>query len=203
MNTKWFACSVLLLSLSSQGFCGSSQAMSNTIKSESMQLAQTKKEISVNGVQLDENTIQQLEAAYRTRLINGHFWYDPVSGLWGAWGGPAFGQILPGLSLGRPLRFEASGGQTNIVINGRAVHPLEYQALRASYGSAAVPGRYWLDAWGNIGQEGGPALTNIYATGMGQSGRSWYHAGPGGYMGSDGNCIGYTAPGGESFLSGC
>jgi hypothetical protein len=202
MNTKWFASAVLTLWLSCQGFCGSPQAMANSTWGGITQVAQTGKVISVNGVRLDENTIQQLEAAYRTRLVNGHFWYDPVSGLWGVWGGPAFGQIVPGLSLGGPLGFGASGGLTNIVINGRAIHPLEYQAIIATYGYA-VPGRYRLDARGNVGLEGGPFLFNIYATGMGQSGRNWYRAGPGGYMGSNGNCIGYTAPGGESFLSGC
>jgi len=33
-------------------------------------------------------------------------------GLWGVWSGPAFGQIQPGLTLGGPLPFDASGGQT-------------------------------------------------------------------------------------------
>jgi hypothetical protein len=176
--------------------------MSNSTGSTIIPVAQEEKAILVNGVRLDKDTIQRLEGAYRTRLVNGHFWYDSVSGLWGVWGGPAFGQIVPGLSLGGQLKFEASGAQTNIVINGRAIHPLEYQTIIATYGYA-VPGRYWLDARGNVGVEGGPFLFNIYATGMGQSGRSWYHAGPGGYMGSDGKCIGYTAPGGASFLSGC
>jgi len=83
-----------------------------------------------------------------------------------------------------------------------AIHPLEYQATIATYGYA-VPGRYWMDARGNIGLEGDPFLFNIYATSMGQRRGSWYHAGPSGYMSGDGSCIGYTAPGGESFLSGC
>jgi hypothetical protein len=165
-------------------------------------MVQRERMVSVNGVQLEDDTIQQLEDAYKTRLVDGHFWYDRVSGLWGVWGGPAFGQISPGLPLGGPLRFDASGGQTNVVINGRAVHMLEYQAIVASYGYA-VPGRYSLDANGNIGLEGGPFLFNIHAIGMGQSGRSWYHAGLAGYMGSDGNSVGYTAPGGECFVTGC
>lgn len=38
---------------------------------------------------------------------------------------------------------------------------------------------------------------------MGQGGQGWYYAGPGGWMSSDGKCIGYTTPGGESYLSGC
>jgi hypothetical protein len=160
------------------------------------------KVITINRERLSEQTIQMLERTYRTRLLSGNFWYDPASGLWGVWGGPAFGQILPGLKLGGPLTFDASGGQTNVVLNGRAIHPLEYRATIARYGYA-LPGRYWLDARGNIGLEGGPFLFNVYASAMGQGGSSWYRAGPGGYMASDGKCIGYTAPGGESFLAGC
>lgn len=158
--------------------------------------------ITINQVRIDEDTVRQLETACRTRLVNGDFWYDPVSGLWGVWGGPAFGRIMPGLGLGGALPFDASGGKTNIVINGRAIHALEYQAVIATYGYA-IPGRYRLDAAGNLGLEGGPFLFNIYTTGVGQSGRSWYHAGPGGYMASDGTSIAYTAPGGESFVTGC
>lgn len=108
-------------------------------------------------------------------------------------------QVQPGLRLGGSLAFDASGGQTDIVINGRAIHPLEYQAIVASFGYA-IPGRYRLDAWGNIGVEGGPFLFNIHATEVARSGRSWYHAGPGGTIASDGSSIGYTAPGGESFV---
>jgi hypothetical protein len=161
-----------------------------------------RKTISVNGVPLDAQTIQALEQAYRTRLVSGNFWYDPASGLWGVSGGPAFGQIAAGLQLGGPLSFAASGGQTNILLNGRAIHPLEYQYIIATYGYA-IPGRYWLDARGNVGIEHGPFLFNVYVAAWGQGGQSWYRAGLGGYMGSDGKCIGYTAPGGETFMTGC
>lgn len=157
--------------------------------------------VTVNGVELQADIIQMLEQTYRTRLISGNYWYDSVSGLWGVWGGPAFGQIQPGLTLGGPLPFDASGGQTNITINGRAIHVMEYQAIIATFGNA-IPGRYWLDAVGNVGVEGGPLLFNIHAIGMAQSGSGWYHAGPGGWMGSDGQSIYYTAPGGETFMTG-
>lgn len=159
------------------------------------------KHVTVNGTRLDAQTIDELERAYRTRLVSGHFWYDPIAGLWGVWGGPAFGKVQPGLALGGPLPFDASGGQTNITINGRAIHPLEYQHIIATLGYA-IPGRYWLDTHGNVGAEGGPPLFNVNAIGLGQSGRSWYHAGPAGWMASDGNTIGYTAPGGETFMVG-
>jgi hypothetical protein len=63
------------------------ESYSDVTAGEIVPVALTAKVISVNGVQLDEVTIQRLETAYRTRLVNGNFWYDPVSGLW------AFGAV--------------------------------------------------------------------------------------------------------------
>ncbi len=160
--------------------------------------------IYVNGTRLEHETVVALERAYGVRLRSGNFWYDPASGLWGLWGGPAAGQIHPGLKLGGPLQFDASGGRTNIALNGRAIHPLEYRAILATYGYA-VPGRYWLDARGNVGLEGGPFLFNAYAA-TAQQGKQWYRAGSGGasntYMGGQGGCV-WAQVGGESYMSGC
>ena len=160
-----------------------------------------RKAVTVNGVRLEAESIQMLERTYRTRLVSGNYWYDAASGLWGVWGGPAFGQIQPGLALGGPLALDASGGQTNVVINGRAIHPLEYQVLVATFGYA-IPGRYRLDGWGNVGVEGGPFLFNIHLAAVTQGGRGWYHSGPGGTITSDGTTIGYTGPDGESLVFG-
>ena len=163
-------------------------------------MAVNEQSVTVNGVRLEPETIQMLEQTYRTQLLSGKYWYDTVSGLWGVWGGPAFGQIQPGLTLGGPLAFDASGGQTNVIINGRAIHMLEYAATVATFGYA-IPGRYRLDAWGNLGLEGGPMLLNLHLAQLAQSSRSWYHAGPGGSMASDGTTITYMAPGGDVFIT--
>jgi hypothetical protein len=154
--------------------------------------------VTVNGIELSAETIQVLEQTYRTRLLRGSFWYDAVSGLWGVWGGPAFGVIQPGLQLGGPLPFEASGGQTNVVINGRAIHPLEYAATIAMFGYV-IPGRWRLDHQGNIGPEGGPALFNLHAARLAQGGRGWYRAGSAGWMSSDGDSLFFTGGDGETW----
>ncbi|QRN95726.1 hypothetical protein JRI60_42865 [Archangium violaceum] len=158
------------------------------------------KRITVNGVQLDDQAVRSLEAAYGP-LASGDVWYDPLSGLWGLWGGPAAGQIAPGLKLGGPLPFDASGGRTDFIINGRAIHPSEHQALIAMYGQA-IPGRYWLDGAGNFGVEGGPALLNIHALGAGRGGQPSYYSGPGGTISSDGRCTLINTAGGASVLTG-
>src|SRR5215831_16292635 len=59
-------------------------------------------------------TLEQLEVAYRFRLPNGDYWYDPVSGAAGAWGGPTVGFFPAGLQLGGKLAANASGGGTRV-----------------------------------------------------------------------------------------
>ena len=46
-------------------------------------------------------------------------------------------------------------------VNGRELHPIDVQGL--SQVVPVMPGRYWWDPAGNVGQDGGPALFNFYA----------------------------------------
>jgi hypothetical protein len=116
-------------------------------------------EVYINGVALSAETRQALEAAYRTPVAPGRYWYDPISGAWGGEGGPAGGLIHPGLKLGGPLRADASRGNTGVFINGRQLHILDVAAL--SRCTAVIPGRYWVLASGVGGFEGGPAIFNL------------------------------------------
>lgn len=157
--------------------------------------AQAQHAVIVNGVALDRQTVTLLERTYRTPIRPGRYWYDRVSGLWGLERGPAIGQILAGLKLGGPLRADASGGGTRVFFNGRELHPSEVAYLRRLAG-VVLPGRYWVDAAGVGGYENGPPFFNLRALADRQSGggRAWSHAGPGGYMGSDGRCTYYNDP---------
>lgn len=116
--------------------------------------------VVVNDVPLTKDAILALEQKYRIKVVDGDYWYDKVSGAWGYRGGPAMGQILPFLNLGGPLKANVSGGNTNVFINGRELHILDVRALQQI--TIVIPGRYWCDAYGNMGFEGGPALTNLY-----------------------------------------
>ncbi len=53
-----------------------------------------------------------------------------------------------------------SGGGTGIYINGREIHPLDQQALMQLFGVTYL-GDFWMDAAGNLGYVGGPAIANI------------------------------------------
>jgi hypothetical protein len=116
-------------------------------------------QVFVNGVRLEDRTRQALEQAYGVPVKPGRYWYDAFSGVWGVEGGPAQGQIHPGLQLGGPLRADASGGDSGVFVNGRQLHRLDVAALRRC--TQVIPGRYWVLANGLGGYEGAPPSFNL------------------------------------------
>lgn len=72
-----------------------------------------------------------------------------------------------GHDLGGPLPPDASRSHTGVFINGRQIHILELQALSQMFGWVR-PGRYWLNAHGIGGYEGGPAQFNLMQQGTGR-----------------------------------
>jgi hypothetical protein len=118
--------------------------------------------VFVNRTALAADVLRALELSYQTRIENGRYWYDATSGAWGVEGGPTAGFIAPGLGLPGPMPADISGGGTGIFINGREIHPLDQAGLHQLFG-VTYPGHYWLDANGNLGPVGGPAIANIVA----------------------------------------
>lgn len=113
--------------------------------------------VLVNDVALTPEEI----VSYQISVPAGRYWYDPVSGLWGAQGGPSMGYIAPNLPLGGPLSPDASGTGTGVFINGREIHTIEVMRLMEMFGSPIQPGRYWLGADGVGGVEGQPASFSL------------------------------------------
>ncbi|HET9207292.1 MAG TPA: hypothetical protein VFO28_13700, partial [Burkholderiaceae bacterium] len=119
--------------------------------------------VIVNGAPLQPRHAAALEQTYRTRLVPGRYWYDAMSGLWGLEGGASVGLIAPGLPFGRMDPSASVGrraGITGVFVNGREIHPDELHYLRALYGPV-VRARYWLNARGIAGYEGGPPQFNL------------------------------------------
>ena len=116
-------------------------------------------EVFVNGARLEDSTRQAPERGYGVPIKPGRYWDDSVSGVWGLEGGPAEGQIHPGLRLGVTLKRDASKGKTGVIVNGRELHALDVAALQRCV--RVVPGRYWVLANGVGGTEGGPARFNL------------------------------------------
>ena len=124
--------------------------------------------IFINEQELTPQQVQALRVTYGVTGQPGHFWYDRMNGSWGFQGGPAAGIIMPGLNLGGPLRADASNGDTGVFINGRQLHRIDVQRLMQL--GPVYQGRYWMDAQGNVGLEGGPPLINIWAAAAARSG---------------------------------
>lgn len=147
-----------------------------------------------------QRLVAQLETRWGFRLPDGAYWYDARSGAAGAWGGPTLGLLPPGLRLPAPMPADCSGGGTGVFVNGREIHFLDVVALQGLFGTV-MPGRYWLDATGNGGVEGGPPLFNLFVLAQqaraagSRGGGAWSHrssnaGGGSSYVGGDGN--GYT-----------
>ena len=133
---------------------------------------------------------------------DGEYWYDRISGVWGMRGGPTMGQMPPDLNLGGLLQADASGRGSGVFFNGRELHPAEVLYLQQLFGYT-IPGRYWMNAQGIGGMEGGPALFNLAAAAQAQSGgNSYTRRGLFGSTGSDGRCSYYMHPNGSSVMTG-
>lgn len=167
-------------------------------------------QVIVNDEVLDAETHRGLEETYRTKLIPGRYWYDTVSGLWGLEGGPSLGQIVAGMQIGRGLAADASvkdmRSRTFVFVNGREIHPQELQSLIRLYGSVRE-GRYWLNARGIAGREGGPPEFDLRAAAMARApqsrGPGYSHRGVFGNTASDGDCGYYNDPAsGASVMTG-
>jgi len=124
--------------------------------------------VRFNGRSLSSGERQTLEKLERTigRVPDGDYWYDRRTGASGRWGGPTLAFLPAGLELGGAVPANASGGGqgtlTGVFVNGREAHPTDVAGLSALVG-AVLPGRWWVDASGNYGQEGGPPMGNLVA----------------------------------------
>jgi len=163
--------------------------------------------VVINDVRLSDQDVQALEMRFRTQIPDGNFWYDQVSGAWGTRGGPIQGFTLPGLAVGGSLKENASNGNMPVWINGRRLHYIDVIGLQRMLGTV-YPGRYWVDAQGNAGYEGGPALVNLLVIARQRSGNrsggggssSWYSKDGNTMFGSDGNgCLVFSSKDASSY----
>lgn len=144
--------------------------------------------VYINGARICDEDVAAMERTWNAAVLDGRYWYDRANGAWGIEGGPCAGFTQAGLPLGGPLVANASGGGTGVYINGRELHPQDVFALTRVV--PVWPGRYWLDAIGNFGWEGGPAVGNLAAAMQmrgAQQGGAWTVSSRVGTVGGDGD----------------
>ena len=180
-NPIYSAAQTLLFTRQGGATAGQAKQTAQGAKNSAEKTA-TAREVYVNRIKLNDATIHTLETQYQIPIQNGRYWYDANCGAWGVEGGPTAGFIYPFLNFPGPMPADISQGGTRIFINGREIHPLDRMALQQIFGTT-IPGRYWLDAQGNLGPEGGPAIANlaaaISASRGGQSGSATHGYGQG------------------------
>ncbi|XP_027356377.1 extra-large guanine nucleotide-binding protein 1-like [Abrus precatorius] len=101
--------------------------------------------VRVNGEPLDWDQLMLLLTCSNPPkgLKPGFFWYDKASGFWGKEGQRPCQIISPQLEIGGHLQRNASGGKTNVTINGRAITKEELLILKW----AGVPCEGTIDFW--------------------------------------------------------
>ncbi|MFC3146919.1 hypothetical protein [Piscinibacterium candidicorallinum] len=149
--------------------------------------------VIVNGQPLPPAEQRAVEQRTRVPMVPGRWWYDARSGLWGVEGAGAAGFAPPGLPVSAPLPAGASGGQRNVFFNGRSLSDPEIAWLMTL--GTVWPGRYWLDAMGNVGLEGQKfPFANLAVLVQIKAGKASSSTTPGGaWIGSQGGCVAISA----------
>lgn len=106
-----------------------------------------------NGQILERKQLEEFFKRYQRYPRPGNYWYDPVSGLYGAMGFDAFGYLHPGHDFG-PLPANASRGDSGYFINGRCLTKRELLIWTQVMGREIRPGKYRFDAGGDFGMDG-------------------------------------------------
>jgi hypothetical protein len=117
--------------------------------------------VLVNHSRLTDAMVTAIEQELGRFIPDGAYWYDRVSGAWGVQGGPTLCLIRPNLIVGGPVRADASNGTTGVFVNDRELDTQDAATLGSLIDLR--PGRYWIDAHGDFGPEGGPRSGNLVA----------------------------------------
>lgn len=162
-------------------------------------------QVFINGHELTQQEVDALTATYHYPPLKGHFWYDTMSGAWGAEGREPAGFLLPGHDFG-PLSPRASNGNTGVFINGREINMVEAGNIQRTFG-AVYQGRWWIDGrTGNYGVEGNPMpvgniLAALRAQSSSRNGDNFWSTGNA-RGNSSGGCS-YVSVDGATATSGC
>ncbi|KVI01956.1 G protein alpha subunit, helical insertion [Cynara cardunculus var. scolymus] len=112
--------------------------------------------LTVNGKQLSlEEAVQLRTCAYPPKSLRpGSYWYDKLSGFWGKEGHKPCQIISPQLSVGAPIKENASNGTTKVKINNRVITKVELLMLKFAGINCEGSPSFWVSHDGSYQEEG-------------------------------------------------
>ncbi len=146
--------------------------------------------IRIGDAELSSAQAAAIKKVFGVDVDGRRFWYDRVFGAWGYIGLPPAGRLRPNIPFAAEMPEDASGGGTDVVVNGRILHPTEVVYLRQQYGYV-IPGRYYLWPDGTYGFEGQAPSGRLP---LADSRRGGAATGSFGTAIGDGDFVGYIPP---------
>lgn len=116
--------------------------------------------VVVNGTVVSPQVRNLIAQRFGVVLPPGRYWYDKYCGAWGLEGSGTQGFVGAGFTLYAPMPAQISNGNTGVYINGRHLPQSDVLALQRLTGTVKQ-GYFWVDAQGNAGYIGGPAIINL------------------------------------------
>ncbi len=106
-------------------------------------------DVVINGKVLTQEQEDEVFRIFGEIPAPGNYWYDPVSGLAGEVGDIASAFLPPNLPFA-PIKQNASGGNTGVVVNGREITSVELDFLEQLFQVVVPAGDYTLLSNGYI-----------------------------------------------------
>ncbi|XP_077227406.1 uncharacterized protein LOC143860583 [Tasmannia lanceolata] len=116
-------------------------------------LEDAKTNVSINGQPIPDRLVKKAEKLAGP-ILPGQYWYDCRAGFWGVMGQQCIGIIPPSIEeFNYPMPKNCAGGNTGIFVNGRELHPKDFELLASRGLPTSSDMSYIIDISGRVVDE--------------------------------------------------